>query len=470
MRVKPLFISLSALALSCLPTALLALPHESILAVRANGMGGAFTAVADDLDGPVWNPAGLRSLQAPTLGTSFSQVYDDIRLFGFSFGQPTVKRASPNPKKEHAFNTAASAFSASLNILDYGKIDRRDEIGRPLGSAQRRDVNFSGTAASSFFADRLPEGDEFSLGVNLGYRMATLQGSSGKSEIDFGLGTLYKGPLGLSAGLSMSGLGATTITNDRPLRLGLGWRPSADKYLLAADLEDSSIGKTISVGAEMRLLERIAFRGGISKHPDSMLPSAGLSFFPKKGENGVQLDYAASLAAIGPRHTIAVSYVFGESHRKKVTDWQNRIIPPGLTQVPIRVEPFVGDPKALQEEAQLLTELLKVFLNEHGLFKVLESERKIDDIRREIADKSGKEFKETESGYFAQAQYRIIGRYFQTKKGGYSIRIKVLNVETGEKEMDQPVSSPEGGRDLIDNLKAFALELTNKFAYAEGGN
>ncbi len=54
---------------------------EPIVGVRAAGMGGAFTAVADDASAPVWNPAGLAS------GSIISVVLDGS---AFDHGSPLL--------------------------------------------------------------------------------------------------------------------------------------------------------------------------------------------------------------------------------------------------------------------------------------------------------------------------------------------------------------------------------------------
>ncbi|MFH1380129.1 MAG: OmpA family protein [bacterium] len=50
---------------------------------RPAGMGGAFTAVADDANAPLYNPAGIMQLKAPELSFMYSKLYtglDEVKL------------------------------------------------------------------------------------------------------------------------------------------------------------------------------------------------------------------------------------------------------------------------------------------------------------------------------------------------------------------------------------------------------
>jgi outer membrane protein OmpA-like peptidoglycan-associated protein len=52
---------------------------------RAEAMGGAFTAVVDDVDATTWNPAGLTQLQRSTVGFSHMEWFEGIRYETLSY-------------------------------------------------------------------------------------------------------------------------------------------------------------------------------------------------------------------------------------------------------------------------------------------------------------------------------------------------------------------------------------------------
>src|SRR6059036_2356380 len=67
------FVSLVSFLLVCAPLVADAQLHETI-GIRAQGMGGAFVAVADDATATWWNPAGLAT------GAFFSALVEFDRL------------------------------------------------------------------------------------------------------------------------------------------------------------------------------------------------------------------------------------------------------------------------------------------------------------------------------------------------------------------------------------------------------
>lgn len=82
--------------------------------VRAMGMGGAFTAVADDEAAVTYNPAGLVQLESPTFCSLFT------RPFGaYSFG---------------ALGAADRGWGVRLLLLDSGTLVERDPYCNPTGS------------------------------------------------------------------------------------------------------------------------------------------------------------------------------------------------------------------------------------------------------------------------------------------------------------------------------------------------
>ncbi len=87
---------------------------------RALGMGGAFTAVADDATAASWNPGGLTQLERPELSAvgSFLTIHQDWDPgdTGFSFNDESVSRGDLNfASVAYPFKIFEKNFVAALN-------------------------------------------------------------------------------------------------------------------------------------------------------------------------------------------------------------------------------------------------------------------------------------------------------------------------------------------------------------------
>src|SRR4029453_6678457 len=90
MRLLP-FASFVALVLvACLPGGAAAQSSDAI-GIRAQGMGGAFTALADDATASWWNPAGLASGAYLSAVVEYGRVEDrDTGSRGVAFAFPAL--------------------------------------------------------------------------------------------------------------------------------------------------------------------------------------------------------------------------------------------------------------------------------------------------------------------------------------------------------------------------------------------
>lgn len=147
---------------------------ESTYSARAEGMGGAFMAIADDASAVAINPAGLSQIKGFSLFLPFK--YEEVKVNGQSSGVvPLISVISPFPQKftlgfgivqKHDFNLETTDNSFTLEGTE---IKRRME--------REGSINAYSLAASVAVRDRV------SLGLNLN----KLIGSSQETWItDFG--------------------------------------------------------------------------------------------------------------------------------------------------------------------------------------------------------------------------------------------------------------------------------------------
>ncbi|PIR15262.1 MAG: hypothetical protein COV48_15350, partial [Elusimicrobia bacterium CG11_big_fil_rev_8_21_14_0_20_64_6] len=97
------------------------------VSARALGMGGAYTALADDANAIYWNPAGLARLDKREFTASHAEMFESTRLDFLAYAQPTSQ----------------GTFAAGLTYLSQGKIEGRDGLGRPTAGYDASDAALS---------------------------------------------------------------------------------------------------------------------------------------------------------------------------------------------------------------------------------------------------------------------------------------------------------------------------------------
>jgi len=96
--------------------------QENLWGARPAGLAGAFTALADDANAPVYNPAGISQIEHNELTIMYAQLYSGLTLFAGDSGQtsslnlgyfsyvPDIKKLNPNIG---SFGISWANFSAS---------------------------------------------------------------------------------------------------------------------------------------------------------------------------------------------------------------------------------------------------------------------------------------------------------------------------------------------------------------------
>jgi len=273
-----------ALLFSFLPVSLAAIdaaPHLGVGAgARSLGLGGAFTAIADDATSTIWNPAGLPSVEDLTFTVSTTkQSFDRKNNF---IG--IVKKLGDK-----------SAVGLAVINVGVDGITRYDNQGiEPL-----EQFDFNSNAFSVSFGHAL---EDFSVGASI--RLLTdsfgLDDVAGSSKTGFGgidLGVLWHAYSNtFSYGVAVRNLGGSIAGSDIPVLLDVGIAFkilrknvatfSADFEQEFVDLGESTTG--VRIGAEYLIANTFAIRGGARATRDRRSLFAGFGV----NVGGLQLDYA----------------------------------------------------------------------------------------------------------------------------------------------------------------------------------
>jgi hypothetical protein len=254
-------------------------------------MGGAYTAVADDVNAIHYNPAGLSGMERKELGFSHARWLMDSR-FDFlglalplgpgALGLGAVRLGAGNQEGRDENRQAAGGFNSSDSAytIGYGIGSKGTGFGVSLKYLETR---IGGDKAGAFAAD-----------AGAVHRFENIPVSLGLSVLNAGRGIRFldqRDPLPLT------------------ISLGAAWRPFK-KLLLALDLrhEPGNRRSDAGAGAEYAVLKGFFLRGGYSTQPykTSNFTGLGGGFGLKLGRLGV--DYAfAPFGELGNVQRISAS-------------------------------------------------------------------------------------------------------------------------------------------------------------------
>ena len=198
---------------------------------RPSGMGEAFVALADDATATWWNPAGLAFQPRNEMTLMHTNWLPQFHLSDLYFDFVSYIH----------YVEDWGTFGGNLIFMNYGEIQRTDEIGTPLGTFNAYELAASGAYGSQV-------NDDLALGVGIKFVYSHLsplgagqeKGSGIASVFAIDIGALYKlrAVPGLQFGANLSNMGPKISYIDRSqadplptnLKIGLAYKILEQEY------------------------------------------------------------------------------------------------------------------------------------------------------------------------------------------------------------------------------------------------
>jgi hypothetical protein len=254
------------------------------IGARAEGMGGAFVAVANDASAVFWNPAGIDQ--------------DKTEVMGNVARWPASLLFSQGAVVFH-IKGLAGAVSVNARSLTMDNEPVRTSF-RPEGDGTFFDAGY--TAFGATYARSLT--DKFSIGLNANLVQLGLADLS-QQTVTFDLGTLYEvGTLGMKIGMVIQNIGSQVKFIDREARLPAVFRVGTSFQLLQS-AQNQLIGsfefshppdnaERANIGAEYGFRDFLFVRGGYNLNYDAegFAGGAGVKFPVSVLHTVANLDYS----------------------------------------------------------------------------------------------------------------------------------------------------------------------------------
>lgn len=266
---------------------------------RADGMGRAFTAVANDANALWWNVGGLAFVRGHDIAITYTQLVPDL-ADDVNWSYPSYV--------QHV--EGWGGLGASVAYLSYGKSESTNENGDVTGEFTSYEL-VPAIGWGTELADNLGFGVALKLiRVDLAPAEVTLDGRAGRgTTFAADLGGLWKLPSAkASFGAALSNIGPDIAYIDedqsdplgRNIRLGAAYSPfetDVHRVLLAADATRFLLpGRTLAVdvwnaGLKYDFNRLIALRAGYISDPRGTIEDwtfgLGLNY------RGIRVDYAS---------------------------------------------------------------------------------------------------------------------------------------------------------------------------------
>lgn len=271
---------------------------ELPVGARPAGLGGAYSALAEDAYAPVWNPAGLAFLQKAEVSGMHNEYVESTAYEFGSLAYPLAQRRG---------------VGLSIQYFRPGTINGLDQNGTPIGDIGGSFASYSASIAQGF-------GERFALGVTGSWIRASIDDTSAQALAGT-VGALYRpnNQWRWAAVIANAGqkLKFISTSDSLPLtyRVGGAYHPHRS-WTFA--LEGSELNEVLSghVGLEYETAAGFAVRTGFNSERTRALSTlAGMSFGLNMAIWGQDLSYTwIPLSDIGSSHLISLIYRFATRH------------------------------------------------------------------------------------------------------------------------------------------------------------
>lgn len=291
------------------------------IGARPTAMGGAYIAVANDGAGPLFNPAGIATLQKKIFATSFRAMGLGRKLGYITFMTPARDKA---------------AIGVNWHYFSAGDIETRDFNGRLDGYnigytahdwsvifAKRFEDYLSVGLRAGYIYNRFAEMSSFSVGLDLGamfyfFRSYDFDYPEERFLQDLQIGVVVRNIAGnlrwnsSELNPNLSGSSGSVEQEDKiPIEAGVGFsgRFLKRKLLLATDIiKNEKQNIRLHSGAEYFISPEFALRTGYS---DGRF-TAGTGYIFKINAWVMAIDYAFATDKVGEdsEHIISFDILF----------------------------------------------------------------------------------------------------------------------------------------------------------------
>ena len=254
---------------------------------RPVALGGAFTAIADDINSIFYNPAGLVNIESTEYVFSYADWLVDSKFFSGAFAY------------KFNFGTIGVSFvHFGINEFEETTPLQPEGTGRMVGAGDLA----LGLAYSREITDKL------SLGGHARYIQETLDEDT-RSSVAFDIGTFYNiGFRNLKLGVTLRNLGPdqavskVTLSESFPMPIDFNVTLASDilgsrggDYCLTVAVENGftvDLGDRYRAGAELWLANIIAIRGGYRFNYSNQDFSIGAGLAPVFMGKKINIDVA----------------------------------------------------------------------------------------------------------------------------------------------------------------------------------
>jgi hypothetical protein len=275
---------------------------------RAIGVGGAYTAMGDDIGTIYYNPAGLASVLTNELNVTYISLYQGVNYEFLAYAYP-VGEALPS---------VGGTVALSASLLQPGSMQRTNDSGVTTGTFSSGDQVFSLAYARAF-------GPHIHVGFSVNMIQQQIDTvSSSLFDADAGIVVLPAFD-GMRIGLSLKNMGAQASGFNLPFTLNAGI--SYRRYELFSEQDDGALTSEVAfplqpiedpvgvkVGVEYNYKwvgSRVTLRGGY-EFLDTSLNGVGLALGA-----GYGLDFGGTVLFLD--YAYAPADIFGSAHRISLT-------------------------------------------------------------------------------------------------------------------------------------------------------